>query len=225
MVASRLENRVHIYTGDAEAFEIGELFGYAFDIAAEEVVVQNLALFRGSVLRTAAPIVAVHDTLFRLSSLAADIETVHENLVHKTAVQPLGFFIVFRIDRKLPIVSLAEQSVQIFVAAYSVLFFLGVHDVVIEIQSFRRHGYGHGVFRHSVHVCRDVRHRIVHVLFSVLGQHEVDLGGIGRAGKQQVQPYGFADPHRAERLFILLSVREIQYSLFFVVIHNRYPFQ
>ncbi len=108
VIALSLENRIEVDAGNAELLQISELFLYALEIAAEIVVVENLAVGRRYPEWIAVPVRAqnpVGRDVFLFP--ARESKTVGENLIDHAALESVGGAKVFIVDGELPVVALA----------------------------------------------------------------------------------------------------------------------
>ena len=209
MVGVRLEYRREVNARNSEVFEVCKLFGYAFEVAAEKVDVAYLAVAVGAVFGHAAPIVAIRRVVLCLMPFAADKEPVGHYLVHDAAVDKARAIRVRRY-RELPISALAEQCVQVDVAADAVELFLVLYLEMIEIKSRRRYFYRKRVGVLAVLVLDEV-HRVSDGRFAVFDERKENLGGVLRPREAERERYRLAHRRRACGRLVRFAVREILY--------------
>ena len=134
--------------------------------------------------------------------LAADVEPVGQDLIHNAALDPVGA-VGRLVDRQLPVAALAVKRGKIIVRTYAHLFVVvGVDTEMIKVQPARGHRQLDGIPVGAL-VLAGTRHRVQHFALPFLGQTEIHLAGIGRARKEQREPYRLIDRSPACRQFAL----------------------
>ena len=98
MIGIGAKNRVQVQHRDTQRGKVFEFFDDTFQITAEKIVIKHLSVFVCAKFRRFVPICMQPFPLLKYD-FPALVKPIGKDLIHHTALKPIGRCIIFRIDR------------------------------------------------------------------------------------------------------------------------------